>query len=73
VKETVERLTDDGRVPAKGRVRMGDSGGHVEVRVGVDGARSRSGHALRRRSSSTMYVPATPRWYNSIRPHMDLH
>jgi hypothetical protein len=51
----------------------GASGGHVEVRVGVGGDRSWSGHGLRRMSSSAMSVPATPRRYSSIRPHVELH
>jgi hypothetical protein len=51
----------------------GASGGHVKVQVGVDGAQSRSGHGLRRRSSSVMFVPAVPQRYSSIRPHRELH
>jgi hypothetical protein len=51
----------------------GASSGHVEVRVGVGGDRSWSGDGLRRQSSSVASVPATPRWYSSIRCHKELH
>jgi hypothetical protein len=73
MKEMTERLTGDGRAPAKGRVRMGASSDHVEVLVDVDGDRSWSGHGLWWRSLSATSVPATLRWYSSIRPHRELH
>jgi hypothetical protein len=51
----------------------GASVGHVEVRVGVGGDRSWSGHRLGRRRSSTTSIPAKPWRKSSIRPHRELH
>jgi hypothetical protein len=51
----------------------GDSGGHVEVRLGVGGGRNRPVHACRRVSSSAASIPAKLRRTGAIRGHGEHH
>jgi hypothetical protein len=55
------------------RRRVGWEWGASGGTGGVDGARSRSGHRLRRWSSSAMSVSTIPWQYSSIRPDRVLH